>query len=262
MILPRKGRIAWNWRSRPPSALPPAESPSTRYSSQRSTSRLVQSRSLPGSPPPVRAPLRSRTRARALRALSRASAASEPLLHDDPRGLGVLFEEAAEVVADGGVDDPLDLAVAELGLGLAFELRIGHAERDHGREPLADVVAGGHEVLEEVLLLAVGVERAGQGGAEAGDVRAAFGGGDVVDEGVDVLGVLRRVLHGDFQADPLVLAGNVDDLRMHRLAGAVQVLDELEDPALVLKVSPSPVRSSRKTILMPRFRNASSWRRR
>ncbi len=40
MILPRSGRIAWYSRRRPPSALPPAESPSTRYSSHLSTSRL------------------------------------------------------------------------------------------------------------------------------------------------------------------------------------------------------------------------------
>ena len=43
-----------------PPALPPALSPSTRYSSHRATSRLVQSRSLPGRPPPESAPLRSR----------------------------------------------------------------------------------------------------------------------------------------------------------------------------------------------------------
>ncbi len=61
-------------------ALPPAESPSTKYSSQRSMSRLVQSRSLPGKPPPASAPLRSRRSALALRAASRASAARMPLL--------------------------------------------------------------------------------------------------------------------------------------------------------------------------------------
>ena len=115
----------------------------------------------------------------------------------------------------------------------------GHAERDDGGQALAEVVAAGHEVLEHVLLLAVVVERAGQGRAEAGDVRAAFDGVDVVDVGVDVLGVLGRVLHGDFVADALVLAGDVDHVGVERLAGAVQVLDELDDAPLVVELSPS-----------------------
>ena len=66
-------------------------------------------------------------------------------------------------------------------------------------------------------------------------MRAAFGRADVVDVGVDVLGELAGVLHGDFQADALVLAGDVDDVFVGRLAGAVEVLDELEDAALVVE---------------------------
>ena len=124
----------------------------------------------------------------------------QPFLHDDLGGLGVLFEEAAQEVAHRRIDDPFHFAVAELGLGLALELRIGHPQRDHGRKPFAEIVAAGNQVLEEVLLLAIGVEGAGQRGLEARNVRAAFAGGDVVDEGVDVLGELRRILHGDFHA--------------------------------------------------------------
>ena len=74
--LPRIGRIAWNFRSRPCLAEPPAESPSTMYSSVFAGSRSEQSASLPGRPPPVSAPLR--TVSRALRAASRARAASKP----------------------------------------------------------------------------------------------------------------------------------------------------------------------------------------
>ena len=73
-ILPRSGRIAWKRRSRPCLAEPPAESPSTRYSSLRAGSRSWQSASLPGSDMPSSAPLRM-TRSRALRAASRARAA-------------------------------------------------------------------------------------------------------------------------------------------------------------------------------------------
>ena len=48
-ILPLSGRIAWKRRSRPCLADPPADSPSTMYSSLSAGSRSWQSASLPGS---------------------------------------------------------------------------------------------------------------------------------------------------------------------------------------------------------------------
>ena len=47
--LPRRGRMAWNRRSRPCLALPPAESPSTMNSSFSTALRPVQADSLPTS---------------------------------------------------------------------------------------------------------------------------------------------------------------------------------------------------------------------
>ena len=47
-ILPRNGMIAWNSRSRPCLALPPAESPSTKNTSVLKTSWELQSESFPG----------------------------------------------------------------------------------------------------------------------------------------------------------------------------------------------------------------------
>src|SRR5207249_991396 len=66
-ILPRSGRIAWKLRSRPCFAEPPAESPSTRYSSVSLGSETEQSASFPGKRPPS-SPLFLRTSSRALRA--------------------------------------------------------------------------------------------------------------------------------------------------------------------------------------------------
>ena len=50
----------------------------------------------------------------------------------------------------------LDLGVAELGLGLALELRLGQLDADDGGQALADVVAGevGVVVLEQPALRA------------------------------------------------------------------------------------------------------------
>ena len=159
----------------------------------------------------------------------------EALVADRLGGLGVLFEELGEVLAEERVDDAFDFAVAELGLGLAFELRMGHAATDDGGEAFAEIFAGGDEVFEEAAVLAVVVDAAGEGGAEAGEVRAAFGGVDVVDVGVDVLGVLGRVLQGDFDGDAVALAFDVEDVGVDRLAGAVEVLDVFAEAVVVLE---------------------------
>ncbi len=89
--------------------------------------------------------------------------------------VGVLFEVEAEPVADDAFHDALDLDVAQLALGLAFELRLGQLDADDGRQAFADIVAGQVRVvfLEELVLVGVVVQHAGQGGAEAGEVGAA-----------------------------------------------------------------------------------------
>ena len=77
-ILPLRGSMAWKRRSRPCLAEPPAESPSTRYNSQRVGSFSEQSASLPGKVPVSRLFFRT-TRSRALRAASRARADNKHL---------------------------------------------------------------------------------------------------------------------------------------------------------------------------------------
>ena len=57
-IFPQRGRIAWNPRSRPCFAVPPAESPSTRKISHIEASLLEQSASFPGKPSDSKAPFR------------------------------------------------------------------------------------------------------------------------------------------------------------------------------------------------------------
>src|SRR5213593_93535 len=129
-IFPLMGRMAWNFRSRPCFADPPALSPSTIKISQNFGSRSWQSASLPGSRAESRAPLR-RVRSRALRAASRARGLDR-LSQDLARQWRVLLEESAEVFIHGGFHDPLDLAVTQLGLGLPFKLRIAQLHADDG----------------------------------------------------------------------------------------------------------------------------------
>ena len=189
-ILPRIGRIAWVRWSRPCLAGPPAESPSTMKSSHSSGLVDWQSASLPGRPPPPSRPLRLRAASRALRAASRATAA--PLrLARDLLALGrVLLEPLTELVVDDLLHERLRLGVAELGLGLALELRLGQLDADDRGEALADVVAGevGVLLLEDVPVARELVDQRGQRGPEALLVGAALMGVDGVREGVHRLG--------------------------------------------------------------------------
>ena len=73
----------------------------------------------------------------------------------------------------------------------------------------------------------------GQGGAEPGEVRAALARVDVVGEGEDVLLVAVVVLQRHLDLDAVLLALEEEHLRVDRRLVLVQVLDELDDAALV-----------------------------
>ena len=152
-----------------------------------------------------------------------------------------------ELVVEQRLHQPPHLAGAELGLGLALELGLRELDRDHRGEALAHVVA--RQVVRDVLpVLHVGgdvaVERARERRPEAHQVGAALDGVDVVREGVDALVVGLVVLERDLDGDHhLALAAREGALARHqdrrgveRGAAAGQVLDEGDDPALVVEV--------------------------
>ena len=228
--------MAWKRRSRPCLAVPPADSPSTRNSSQRLGSRSEQSASLPGSPPPSSAPLR-RVRSRALRAASRARGGVDGFVDDLAGDGGVLLEECAQLFVDDGLHDACDVGI-QLALGLAFELRLRQLDADHGHQTFANVVSGEifFYVFEQAHLLAGVVDGAGQRGAEAGEMRAAIDGVDVVGKAENGFRVGVVVLHADFHGHAVALGFHVDGLVVERLLAAVQVLDELGDAAVVFEL--------------------------
>ena len=138
----------------------------------------------------------------------------------------MLVEVCGEPLVDERLDRGLDLGVAELGLGLTLELRLANLDREHRGESFAHVVAREREVrlLEKVALGGVRIDDARQRRLEAGEVRAAFVRVDVVDEREHVLVVAVVVLHGELDADVVARRLDVDDFRVQRLAGRVQVL--------------------------------------
>ena len=78
---------------------------------------------------------------------------------DHPRGdrvahALVLEQEVLERGPDHRLDLRLDLGVVQPPLGLALELRLVHADRQHGRQPFADVLALDlHPLLDQVVRL-------------------------------------------------------------------------------------------------------------
>src|SRR3989454_9061275 len=131
--------------------------------------------------------------------------------------------------------DPLDLGVAELGLGLPFELGILHLHMQHRGQAFADVVPREGELLllEDPILFGPLVDRARQRRAEAGEMRATFVRVDVVHEGKRVVVVTVVVL--DRALDDYTFSRGLEHDRfgVQGLAVAEQVLHELGEAALV-----------------------------
>jgi hypothetical protein len=150
----------------------------------------------------------------------------------------MLFEILAELLVHQLLDEALHLAVAQLGLGLPFELRLLHLDADHRRESFAHIFALQRLafLLQETVGARVGVDRAGQGRLEADQVCTAFDGVDVVGEGVDVLRVAVVPLQRNLDLEVLAFTLEVDHLRMDRRLGAIEMLDELLDTALVVEL--------------------------
>ena len=236
-ILPRIGRIAWIRGSRPPLAEPPAESPSTTKISHSSGFVDWQSASLPGRPPPPSRPLRLRASSRALRAATRAYAAACALRTMSRPSAGFFSSHVAELLVDHALHEALGLGVAELGLGLALELRLAELDRDDRGQALAHVVAGDPVLglLDEVPLLAPVVDQRGQRRAEALLVGAALVGVDGVREGVHGLGVADGPLHRDLEAHAAVgqLGLEVDDAGVRLVLALVEVLDVVDEALVV-----------------------------
>ena len=190
----------------------------------------------PGSPAPSSADLR-RVRSRAPWAAMRARAACIDFctIWLASRGFSSSHSVSFWLVVRS-VSERMDV-LPELGLGLALELRVAQADRDDGGQALPDVLA--LEVLllllEEVAGPGVAVDDVGQRLGEALDVHPALNGRDAVGEGVDRLVVAGVPLQRDL--DLLALLGLLErrHLAEQRLLGRVEVLDEVDDAAVVLE---------------------------
>ena len=183
-IFPLSGSTAWNRRSRPCFAEPPAESPSTIYNSLSSGFRSEQSASFPGSMVSSRT-LFLTTKSRALRAASLARAAVRhfSMIRRPTLGCSSRWRVSSSPTTDSTC--PLSSALPRRVFRLALELWLGHLDVDYRDESLTHVLAGqiGIVFLQELLSSCVLVENTGEGATEPSKMSAAINGADCVGKG-------------------------------------------------------------------------------
>ncbi len=131
----------------------------------------------------------------------------------------MLLEILREALCDDGLHQSAHLGVAELGLGLALELRIPQLDRDDRGQALSDVLAGEVLVLllENPLPAGVLVDGPGQRVLESVEVGPALVGVDVVGEGEHGVGVAGVPLHRDLDRPLGALGLEVDRPRVDGL---------------------------------------------
>ena len=145
----------------------------------------------------------------------------------------MLLQIVGESLAYSLLHGACHLRVAQLGLGLALELRLGHLHRDDGREAFAEVFAGNLylsllDLLRNLrVLVGVCLQRARQGHAKTCQMGTTLDGVDIVDVGVDVLRVVGIVHNGHLDGYALLLGLQIDDVVDQVGAVAVDVAHEL-----------------------------------
>ena len=161
----------------------------------------------------------------------RIQALAQELLGDR----GILLQIAADLVVDDPLDEPLDLAVAELCLRLPFELRVPDLDADHTGQSLAQVFPfqGFFPVFQEVAAGGVVVERPRQGRAEADQVRSPLRRVDAVGKGKNVFRVGVVILESHLDHTVLSGAGDEDRILVKDLLAPVDVLDKGDDSPFV-----------------------------
>ena len=210
-------------------------SPPTTYSSASRGSLTVQSASFPGR---VGLQRHEHLAARQVAGLARGLAGSCGVnrLGDDPCDRsGSPRGTRAEPAVDRLSTAPLTGGLSSLVFVWPSNWGSWSLTEDQaGRQALAHVLAGEIRVLFPSAAPSGARTRSGFGerGLEAGQMGAALMGVDVVREAEDRLLVRGRPLHRDLDLALVAAVLEVDGLAVERVLGLVQVLDEVDDPAL------------------------------
>ncbi|MCG3118401.1 MAG: hypothetical protein ALAOOOJD_00590 [bacterium] len=150
----------------------------------------------------------------------------------------IFFKIRAQTVVTNGFDDAAHFAVAELGFGLAFKLRLGNFDAQHRGQTFAHIIAGKLDIIflfDEIIFRRVGIDRLGQRRFETDEMRAAFDGVNVIDIGKNIVIVSIVILQRQFHRHILTLTGNINRFFHQGFARFIDILHEFADTALVLK---------------------------
>src|SRR4029079_6379041 len=146
----------------------------------------------------------------------------------------MLLEIRAQHFVHYRLDRAFHFGVAELGLGLTFELRLANFYGENCGQSFTDVVSGKSDVTAFAprILGRVSVDRTRERRLESREVCSTFVRVDVVHEGENVLGVAVVVLKRELDFDIVALSLDIYDLVVQRLASGVEKLNHLLESAL------------------------------
>ena len=177
-----------------------------------------------------------RVSSRALRAASRAAAASTTLPTMDLASDGILLEPCGQRLVEHAFDHRAHFRRDQLVLRLRGEFGIRHLDGQHRGQAFAAIVAGERHLFLLGQAGGVGVagDLPGQRAAKAGEMRAAVALRNVVGEAEHVLVVTVVPPQRRFHADTVALAAYDDGLGDEGRLGAIEITHEGLDAAIVL----------------------------
>ncbi len=141
----------------------------------------------------------------------------------------MFLEIGAEDLDHRGLHGGRHFGIAEFRFCLAFKLRVGKLDADHGGEAFPEVFAfylDGVVALEQVVAGDIVVDGARKSALEPDKMRAAVDGVDVVGKGKNVLDIRIVVLHDDFDFHVVALLTEIDRLLVKRNFVFVEVFDK------------------------------------
>ena len=158
-------------------------------------------------------------------------------MDDLARFLRVLLKPLHQLVVGRTLDERTHGDVAELALGLTFELRFGQTHGNDAGQTFTNVFTEKVFVLlfEKAALFGVLVDRISQSLTETFFVHTTFGGRNAVGEGVNRLVETGVPLECDFDFLRLFGGFEVADLAEERFLRGVEVTYVVDDAAVVLK---------------------------
>ena len=150
---------------------------------------------------------------------------------------GVLFKVQAKFFITDRLNNGPDLAVTQLGLGLAFELGVGHPHRNHTGNTLTDIITTHFflHVLGNDIVGCVAVYTPGKGAAKPDNVGAAFPGMYIIYKRIEPFCITGIVLKADLDLHIILFTFEKNRLGVNRSPVAVQIFNKLFDPSLEVK---------------------------